>query len=105
MELKGWRIGGCTVVAESKEEAIEMYKNNVVSLLPMEEVITNAREQSLDDIFCYFELHEIDEADHQYIYDRKYPADGRQLVSLKRPYAKKYRRMVGDKKEILSWYY
>jgi hypothetical protein len=100
MELKGFDVGGCHVIAEDEEEALQMYREKT-GRLPSSPI----RETNLDDWFYYFELHEICESDHVHIYDRKYPLDGRLLVSLKRPFAKKYRDIQDHKKEVIYLYW
>lgn len=97
-ELKGFDIDGYAIIAEDKKEAIEMYITKV-GRNPREIVETN-----LDNCFSYFKLEDIDEEDYKHIYDRKYPDDGIVWVSLKRPFARKYGMVLGDKKEIFTLY-
>lgn len=104
MELKGYKIGGCTVIAENKDEALTMYMNEIGCKLHFESSEIKIEEQNLDEIFYYFNINQIEPEDYKYIYDRRYPSEGVELVSLKRPYAKKYCNVIGDKKEILFWY-
>lgn len=107
MELKGFIVGGCLVISENAEEALGMYlaepsTKKLMAAFPSYE--PKVEEHNLDETAYYFELHEIDEEDHKYIYDRKFPTDGRKLVSLKRPFAKKYREVIGYKKEVIRSY-
>jgi hypothetical protein len=83
-DLKGFQIGGYYIVAKNEVNAIEMY---IVET--GHEPHSEVKEVDIDDSFMYFDINEIREDDICHIYDRKYP-DGKELVSLKRPYARKY---------------
>lgn len=107
MILKGYRIHGCLVIEECEEKAIEMYIEKTGRKTYSDLVV-----EDLDEFFYYFNIKDISEEDYANIYDRKYPyntydSDGTktELVSLKRPFAKKYIDVIGDKKELLNMYY
>ena len=101
MDLKGFEIYGHIVIAENEAEAIEMYLNSDFG--KAFGLYDQPKEINLDEWFYYFNINEIDKADYKHIYDRRYPEDGVELVSLKRPYARKYMpEGFYNKKEIVE---
>jgi hypothetical protein len=98
-EYQGFDIDGVTVIAEDIDEATEMYINK------FHKIPITIKGIALDEIFYYFDIKEIDLEDYKNVYDRKIHNDGTVLVSLKRPFARKYQKdVIGTKKEILFSY-
>jgi hypothetical protein len=98
-EYQGFDIDGVTVIAEDIDEATEMYVNK------FHKIPITIKGIALDEIFYYFDIKEIDLEDYKNVYDRKIHNDGTVSVSLKRPFARKYKKdVVGTKKEILFSY-
>jgi hypothetical protein len=96
MELKCFEICGAWVFAENKDEAIEIFENKYTEIPNW---CSEIKEKDINEFFCYFDIDEINEEDYEYIYDKK-NIDEKIRVSLKRPHAMKYGKLLCNEKKI-----